>query len=49
MSDWAAIALQVATELLGEPNQRLSSQDELRWGNPRIIRTEALNRPLAGF
>ena len=31
-SDWAAIALQVATELLGEPNQRLSSQDELRWG-----------------
>ena len=32
MSDWAAIALQVATELLGEPNQRLSSQDELRWG-----------------
>ena len=32
MSDWAAITLQVATELLGEPNQRLSSQDELRWG-----------------
>ena len=31
--DWPAIAYRVAVELLGEPNARLSSGREWRWGN----------------
>ena len=31
--DWPSIAYHVAVELLGEPNARLSTQREGRWGN----------------